>query len=144
MCRIHKHILSTHSVLLDTLTVSIHVIHHMYTYIYTSIHTQYAKVQQIISYVSWCALKPPDVLDLCSVCVVQLNCVKVKVQCMAYRKVGVCCRVYYFWKLKIYYNKTHHWLLPDSESFTSVHFKAQPQTLAPLFTFRSLNTDLNS
>ncbi len=29
------------------------------------------------------------------VCVVQLNCVKV--QCMAYRKVGVCCRVYLFW-----------------------------------------------
>ncbi len=29
--------------------------------------------------------------------VVLLNCVKVKVQCMAYCKVGVCCRVYYFW-----------------------------------------------
>ncbi len=30
------------------------------------------------------------------VCVVQLNCVRVqvKVQCMAYCKVGVCCRVY--------------------------------------------------
>ncbi len=26
--------------------------------------------------------------------VVQLNCVKVR--CMAYRKVGVCCRVYWF------------------------------------------------
>ncbi len=26
--------------------------------------------------------------------VVQLNCVKVKVQCMACHEVGVCCRVY--------------------------------------------------
>ncbi len=35
-------------------------------------------------------------LYLCSVCVrvVQLNCVKVKVQCISYHKVGVCCRVY--------------------------------------------------
>ncbi len=27
--------------------------------------------------------------------VVQLNCVKVKGQCMAYRNVGVCCRIYH-------------------------------------------------
>ncbi len=40
------------------------------------------------------------VLCVCvCVCVcVQLNCVRVqvKVQCMAYRKLGVCCRVYLF------------------------------------------------
>ncbi len=44
----------------------------------------------------WMCIRTTRCLYLC-MRVVQLNCVKVKVQCMAYRKVGVCCRVYYFW-----------------------------------------------
>ncbi len=48
--------------------------------------------------IGWYPVEADRLLHLCSVCVcvVQLNCVRVqvKVQCMAYCKVGVCCRVY--------------------------------------------------
>ncbi len=88
-CAESTHILSTHSVLLDHLQYQ-----YTYTHMYTSTHLYNTICESAADYklCHGCALKPPDVLYLCSVCVVQLNCVTVKVQCMAYGKVGVCCR----------------------------------------------------
>ncbi len=99
------HILSTHSVLLrhtysyqyTLYTVCTHST--LCTHIYT--HSNMRRCNRLyISYVSWMCIRTTRffVFVQC-VRVVQLNCVKVKVQCMAYRKVGVCCRVYYFWLL---------------------------------------------
>ncbi len=103
MCNIHIHILSKHSVLLDILTV-INTHYSLYVHIlhYVQIHTHSDMPRCNRLYISW----KQNVMDVhwnhqifvFVQCVqVQLNCVKVKVQCMAYRNVGVCCRVYYFW-----------------------------------------------
>ncbi len=102
MCKIHIHILSTHSVLLDILTViNTHytpyadILH--YVHIYT--HDNMQRCNRLyISYVSrMCITTTRFVVFVQCLRVVQLNCVKFKVQCMAYRKVGEYFRVYYFW-----------------------------------------------
>ncbi len=94
MCRIHIHTLSTHSVLLDILKVInthytpyVHILHYVHIYTHSNIrrwNRLYIRTTIFLVFVQ-------------CVRVVQLNCVKVKVQFMSYRKVGVCCRVYYFW-----------------------------------------------
>ncbi len=86
MCKIHIHILSTHSVLLEILTVInthytpyVHILH--YVHIYT--HSNMLRRNRLyINYaMSWmCTTRTTRFLYLC-VRVVQLNCVKVKVQC---------------------------------------------------------------
>ncbi len=45
--------------------------------------------------IGWYTVVADRLLCLCSVYMLSsLNCVEVKVQCVAYRKMGVCCRVY--------------------------------------------------
>ncbi len=90
MCRIHIHILSTHSVLLCIFKVInthytpyVHILH--YVHIYTHINMRRCN-RLYISYVSWmCNRTIRFFVFVQCVRVVQLNCVKVKVQCMAYR-----------------------------------------------------------
>ncbi len=93
---------NTHSVLLDILTVInthytpyAHILH--YVHIYT--HDNMQRFNRLyISYVSWmCITTTRFFVFVQCVRVVQLNCVKFKVQCMAYRKLGEYFRVYYFW-----------------------------------------------
>ncbi len=82
MCRIHIHVLSTHSVLLDILTVIntlytlyVHILHYVYIYTHTIVCGK--KMQQIyigrIRYVMDVRCMYPVVahrlLCLCSVCV---------------------------------------------------------------------------
>ncbi len=96
MCRIH--ILSTHSVLLDIFTV-INTHYTPYVHIYTHNNMRrcnrlYNKPDMQCHLMVSSGSRKVVVLVQC-VRVVQLNWVKV--QCMAYCKVGVCSRVYYFW-----------------------------------------------
>ncbi len=94
----HTYTQYTHSVVLDILTVInkhyapyVHILH--YVHIYT--HSNMRRCNRLyISFVSWMCIRTRGFCAFVQcVRVVQLNCVKVKVQCMAYHKVGVCCSV---------------------------------------------------
>ncbi len=102
MCKIHIHILSTHSVLLDILTdinarnaPYVHILHYVHIYTHNNMRRCsrfYIGWIRSVMDVHWMVSSSSRKVVVQCVHVVQLNCVKV--QCMAYRKVGVCCRVY--------------------------------------------------
>ncbi len=109
MCRIDLHILSTHSVLLDILTVIntdhtpyVLILHFVHIYIYTTHNNMQRDSRLYMSRICnvmdahWMLSTGSRYIVVFVQCarVVQLNCVKV--QCMAYCKVGVFCRVYWF------------------------------------------------
>ncbi len=119
MCKIHIHIVSTHSVLLDILTIIYTQYVHIYIYTHTLTCEGAADFTQAGYAMSWmCVAWYPVVADrllcYCSVCVcvVQLNCVKV--QYSAYRNVGVCCISFY---CSIAWGKKWHILKYDTNNY---------------------------
>ncbi len=98
MCRIHIHLVSTHSVLLDILTVIntryVHILHYVHIYKHNMRRCSRFYIGRISNVMDVRCMVSSGSIKIVVLCVrvVQLNCVKA--QCSAYCKVGVCCRVY--------------------------------------------------